>query len=128
MTIMFDHVFLNVSNRRKSTRFYQRALKVLGVKLQLDDGNYTAFGTSDHYLFWLHQEGKRNATRKMHLAFTAKTRKAVDRFFEAALKNGGKSNGEPGPRPEHGETAYAAFVLDPDGNNIEAVCYKKEEK
>ena len=60
----------------------------------------------------------------VHIAFTAKTRAQVDSFYEAALKAGGKDNGAPGPRPHYHENYYGAFVLDPDGNNIEAVCHK----
>ncbi|MFL5814359.1 MAG: VOC family protein [Bdellovibrionia bacterium] len=121
---MFDHVFLNVSDKEKSSKFYTAILKALGVGPQLDTEQYTAYGTDESYLFWLHAEGSEGATRNMHLALSAPSRKSVDEFYRAGLASGGKSNGEPGLRPEHGESYYAAFLLDPDGNNIEAVCYK----
>lgn len=123
---MFDHIFLNVSNKTKSTKFYKAALSALGIKLQMNDETYSAFGTKSRRLFWLHQEVKSGATRNMHLAFDAKTRKAVQHFYKAALANGGKSNGEPGSMPDRGKHCYGAYVFDPDGNNIEVVCYAKE--
>lgn len=122
---MFDHVFLNASNKRKSEKFYTDALKTIGVKLRMSNPKYSAFGTANHYLFWLHQD-KSGATRNMHLAFSAKTRAAVRAFYTAAMANGGKSNGEPGLRPEFEANYYAAYVLDPDGNNVEVVCYAKK--
>jgi predicted lactoylglutathione lyase len=122
---MFDHVFMNVSDKKKSTKFYSAALGVLGIEAQLEDKKYTAYGPKGRFLFWLNQADK-GATKNMHLAFDAESREQVHEFYKAALRNGGKSNGEPGPRPQHGEHYFAAFVFDPDGNNIEAVCYKKE--
>jgi predicted lactoylglutathione lyase len=123
---MFNHVFLNVSNLKKSKKFYSENLKTLGVKVQFDDGSYVAYGTKkNHYLFWLHGSEKKDVTQKMHLAFSAKTKKAVDEFYRVALVHGGKSNGLPGKRAEYGPNYYSGYVIDPDGNNIEAVYDKK---
>jgi catechol-2,3-dioxygenase len=119
---MFDHVLLNVSNRKESMKFYTPVLQILGIKALYDQDTYTAYGT-DSLHFWLHEAENKDVTRKAHLAFSAGTRKQVDEFYQAALAAGGKSNGAPGLR-EHGPKYYAAYVLDFEGNNIEAVCNK----
>lgn len=121
---MFNHVFLNVSDLKKSFKFYEQCLNALGFEANLNVDEYVAFGSpTDKYLFWIHQAGT-GGTKNMHLAFNAESKDDVKKFFEMALANGGTSNGEPGPRKEHGADYFAAYVLDPDGNNIEAVCYK----
>jgi catechol 2,3-dioxygenase-like lactoylglutathione lyase family enzyme len=122
---MFDHVMINVSDKAKSKAFYIAALKVLGIEMRLDEGAYVAFGPKGRYLFWLNQSEKSKASERVHLAFSADSRAHVNDFHNAGLATGGRSNGEPGLRIEHGPNYYAAFVLDPDGNNIEAVCYKE---
>jgi catechol-2,3-dioxygenase len=119
---MFDHVLLNVSNRKESMKFYTPILEVLGIKALYDQHEYTGYGT-DRLHFWLHESEKQNVTRKAHLAFSAESRKEVDEFYQTALAVGGQSNGAPGLR-EHGPKYYAAYVLDVEGNNIEAVCNK----
>ena len=117
---MLDHVMLNVSNRTKAMQFYTPVLQVLGIKALYDQGVYTAYGT-DSMHFWLRESEEKDVTRKAHLAFSAGTRTQVDEFYKTALAAGGKSNGAPGLR-EHGPKYYAAYVLDLEGNNIEAVC------
>jgi catechol 2,3-dioxygenase-like lactoylglutathione lyase family enzyme len=119
---MFDHVLLNVSNRIESMKFYTSVLQILGIKAIYDQDRYTAYGT-DSFRFWLHESEKKDVTRKAHLAFSADSRKQVDEFYQMALAAGGQSNGAPGLR-EHGPKYYAAYVLDLEGNNIEAVCNK----
>lgn len=117
---MFDHVMLNVSNRSKAMTFYTPVLAVLGIKALYDQGAYTAYGTCNMH-FWLRESDDKDVTRKAHLAVSASTPAQVDEFYKTALAAGGKSNGAPGLR-EHGPTYYAAYVLDLEGNNIEAVC------
>jgi catechol 2,3-dioxygenase-like lactoylglutathione lyase family enzyme len=119
---MFDHVLLNVSNRGESMKFYTPALQVLGINVLYDQDKYTGDGAGS-LQFWLHESENKDVTRKAHLAFPADSRKQVDEFYQAALAAGGQSNGAPGLR-EHGPKYYAAYVLDLEGNNIEAVCNK----
>ena len=119
---MFDHVLLNVSSRIESMKFYTPVLQILGIKALYDQDEYTAYGT-DSFHFWLHESEKEDVTRKMHLAFSADSRKQVEEFYQTALAAGGQSNGAPGLR-EHGAKYYAAYVLDFEGNNIEVVCNK----
>lgn len=119
---MFDHVMLNVSNRKESMKFYTPVLQVLGIKALYDKDEYTAYGT-DSFHFWLRESAQKDVTRKAHLAFSAHSRKQVDEFYQTALTAEGQSNGAPGLR-EHGPQYYAAYVLDLEGNNIEVVCNK----
>jgi catechol 2,3-dioxygenase-like lactoylglutathione lyase family enzyme len=117
---MFDHVLLNVSNRKESMKFYTPVLRILGIKALYDQDEYTAYGT-DRFHFWLHESEEQDVTRKAHLAFSAGSREQVDKFYQTGLAAGGQSNGAPGLR-EHGPKYYAAYVLDSEGNNIEVVC------
>ena len=109
---LIDHVHLRVSDLAASRRFYAAVLEVLGVPHEAGDGWFQA-----DELF-LSQDSP--PTEKLHLAFQAPDRDTVHRFHEAALRAGGSDNGAPGERSYH-PGYYAAFVLDPDGNNIEAV-------
>jgi catechol 2,3-dioxygenase-like lactoylglutathione lyase family enzyme len=127
---MFDHTGFVVTDLAKARRFYDAIAKPLGLTTA-DMGNsaYFILGRSKEeaipYLwigtlipsYWV--EGSRPGINQMHVAFVAPSRGAVDAFYRAALENGGKDNGPPGPREGAGEY-YGAFVLDPDGNNIEA--------
>lgn len=124
---MFDHVGFAVSDLARSRAFYVSALAPLGYGPVLDvhrdrTGGYegTGFGTSGRPQFWI-GTGDRRATA-VHVAFVAGDRAAVDAFHAAALAAGGRDNGGPGLRPHYHPDYYGAFVLDPDGNNIEAVC------
>lgn len=116
---MFDHVTLKVSRFSKSLAFYRAALAPLGLEAQQVDeaGKSAGFGPPGSVGLWL-AEGQGGP---VHLAFKAADRAGVTRFYEAARAAGGKDNGKPGPRPDYSPTYFAAFVLDPDGNNIEAV-------
>ncbi|RJR12490.1 VOC family protein [Candidatus Parcubacteria bacterium] len=120
---MFDHVSIKVSDIGRSKAFYVAALAPLGFKIVKDipERSAVAFGV-ERPQFWV----KQGETSKvsLHFAFSAKTREAVDAFHAAALVAGGMDNGAPGPRPkEHSPHCYAAFVFDPDGNNVEADCH-----
>jgi catechol-2,3-dioxygenase len=119
---MYDHVLLNVSNRKESMKLYTPLLQILGIKALYDQDEYTAYGT-DSFHFWLRESERKDVTRNAHLAFLADSRKQVDDFYQKALAAGGQSNGAPGLR-EHGPKYYAAYVFDLEGNNIEAVCNK----
>ena len=118
---MFDHIGLRVRDLAASLRFYEAALAPLGHVRGPRDGPSAGFGPPGGPALWLY--GTEDAAgRGVHLAFRAATRSAVARFHEAAFGAGGRDNGGPGPRPDYGPAYYAAFVVDPDGNNVEAVC------
>jgi catechol 2,3-dioxygenase-like lactoylglutathione lyase family enzyme len=127
---MLDHIGFPVSDFARSKAFYERALAPLGyrvvmeVPLSEDDGDgYAGFG-AQRPQFWI-GTGKPLLSR-LHVAFVAKTRPDVRAFYEAALAAGGIDNGAPGLRPHYHENYYGAFVLDPDGHNIEAVTHIPE--
>lgn len=122
---MIDHVLLEVSNIKKFTAFYKAALKPIGIKVMHEGDEFTAFGNEDLTPFHLYAGKKKDLTRNTHIAFSAQSRKQVNDFHRLAVKAGGKSNGEPSPKPEHGKYYYSAYVLDPAGNNIEVTCYRK---
>ena len=126
---MIDHIGFSVSNYARSKAFYTLALAPLGYTLimevgpdQTEGGNAAAgFGAGGKPDFWIGSEGGTNRPR--HVAIAAKDRAAVDAFYSAALAAGGKDNGAPGLRPHYHPNYYGAFVLDPDGHNVEAVCH-----
>ncbi len=125
---MLDHVGIPVSDFMRSKGFYLKALEPLGYGLVLEvssreTGGHSqaGFGPPGRPQFWI-GSGKPIVGR-VHFAFAAKDRAAVDAFYEAALKAGGRDNGPPGLRPHYHANYYGAFVLDPDGHNIEAVCH-----
>ena len=122
---MIDHLTLRVADYARSKRFFQAALQPLGYEQIMEVEGFCGLGIGGKPDFWLtkSEEGARPQT---HIAFRANTRKDVDRFYEAAMKAGGKDNGKPGPRKEYHPNYYGAFVLDPDGHNIEACCHKPE--
>ena len=120
---MLDHVSFGVADFARSKAFYELALAPLGVRQMREyRGTIAAFGEGEVPYFWLY--GDRPAVAgSLHFAFTAAERAAVDAFHAAGLEAGGTDNGAPGLRDYHPDY-YAAFVLDPDGHNIEAVCHK----
>ncbi len=125
---MIDHIGLAVGDIAASTEFYLKALKPLGIAIVLEvsaeqTGHSAAvgFGADGKPFFWIGEDAKPSGP--MHAAFTAQTRADVDAFYRAALAAGGKDNGAPGLRPQYHADYYGAFVLDPDGNNVEAVCH-----
>ena len=114
---MFDHVKLPVRDTARSRAFYERALEPLGVRVvQSSQGPGFARDEQD---FWIMEQEV--AAGSVHIAFAAPDRETVDAFHAAALEAGGVDNGRPGLRPHYHSGYYAAFVLDPDGNNVEAV-------
>lgn len=118
---MIDHLTLTVSDLQKSVRFYEKALKPLGYSMVMAYEQYRAFGPKGKPVFWVkHGEP---ASLPMHLAFVAKDRASVDAFYRAALRAGGQDFGQPGVRPHYHQHYYAAFVTDPSGHPIEAVCH-----
>lgn len=124
---MIDHIGFPVADYTRSKAFYTKALAPLGytlvmeVKQDENDSPAAGFGANGTPDFWIGGEGGLN--RRMHVAITAKDRAAVDAFYRAALAAGGKDNGTPGLRPHYHPNYYGAFVFDPDGHNVEAVCH-----
>ena len=123
---MIDHITFGVTNFARSTAFYDRAFEPLGVTrlfdvpLEHSGGVSTTGYGDDRPWFWLAEQ---DATKgKLHIALQARSRADVDAFYAAAIAAGGRDNGKPGVRPHYHPNYYGAFVLDPDGHNIEAVC------
>ena len=124
---MLDHVGIRVSDFEQSKRFYAEALSPLGYELLREPSVSAAgFGRQGKPEFWISQGDP--AGQPVHIAFAADDRARVDAFHEEALAAGGRNNGGPGLRPEYHQSYYAAFVFDPDGNNIEAVCHEPGEE
>ena len=122
---MLDHIGLNVRDYAASKAFYERALEPLGIEFLMEPApNSGGFGSNQMPYFWIHTRDEPHTG--VHVAFTAPDRARVDAFHQAALAAGGTDNGPPGPRPRYHQSYYGAFVLDPDGNNVEAVCHKPE--
>jgi catechol 2,3-dioxygenase-like lactoylglutathione lyase family enzyme len=129
---MIDHVGFPVSDYERSKEFYSNALAPLGYALIMEyagektESGYPAagFGADGKPDFWIGGEGGLRGI--LHVAIAAKNRAAVDAFYRAALAAGGRDNGGPGLRPQYHPSYYGAFVLDPDGYNIEAVCHAPE--
>ena len=118
---MFDHIGLAVSDLARAVRFYQAALAPLGYVLSSQDASGAGFGPKGAPALWLYPTALPPG-RAAHVAFRAPQRDAVQRFHAAGLEAGGRDNGAPGLRADYAPTYFAAFLLDPDGNNVEAVC------
>ena len=121
---MIDHVGLRVSNYGRSKKFYEGALQPLGYGLVMEYEQNAGFGIGQKPDFWIGAAPQ--AAVSAHVCFTASSRAQVDAFYHAAIAAGGKDNGAPGLRPQYHPDYYGAFVLDPDGHNIEAVCHVPE--
>jgi catechol 2,3-dioxygenase-like lactoylglutathione lyase family enzyme len=121
---MIDHTGVSVTDVAKSKAFFRAALEPLGYAVIMEWEQYAGFGVPPKPDFWIGQ-GKPNVP-PIHVAFRAANRKQVDAFYKAAMAAGGRENGPPGLRPHYHANYYGAFVLDPDGNNIEAVCHTPE--
>jgi catechol 2,3-dioxygenase-like lactoylglutathione lyase family enzyme len=125
---MIDHTGINVSDAAVSRNFYEKALAPLGysvlieVPTQFTGGAVVlGLGEAPKADFWLHESTPQKP--RLHVAFRAANRAVVDAFYRAAIAAGGRDNGPPGLRPHYHENYYGAFVLDPDGNNVEACCH-----
>ncbi len=130
---MIDHTGIIVSDYARSRAFYLNALAPIGYTLLLEfpkavtgHVDVAGFGEAPKPDFWIHSAspGKGVNQPPLHVAFRVATRAMVDAFYHAALAAGGVDNGAPGPRPHYHANYYGAFVLDPDGHNIEAVCHE----
>ena len=127
---MLDHIGLSVADIDKARAFYDKALTPLDISVVMEvtedqtggHGAHIGYGKPDMPFFWI-GTGKAPGANT-HVAFASNDRATVDAFYEAAIAAGGKDNGKPGPRPEYHPDYYGAFVIDPDGNNIEAVCHE----
>jgi catechol 2,3-dioxygenase-like lactoylglutathione lyase family enzyme len=119
---MFDHIGFGVSDYQRSKAFYESTLAPLGITLVSEHTDQAAGFGRDEKTFWV--ESGRPVVSALHVAFTVEERGIVDAFHAAGLEAGGTDNGGPGLRPIYHPNYYAAFILDPDGNNIEAVCHK----
>lgn len=125
---ILDHVSLVVSDYARSKAFYEKALAPLGIKLIMEFGPAGGFGRGQKPEFWIGTGPASFQTPEQvrvitptHLAFATRTRAEVDAFYKAAIEAGARDFGAPGPRPIYHPCYYGAFVLDPDGHNIEAV-------
>lgn len=123
---MFDHVKFGVTDYAASKAFFLKALEPLGATVLSEgpSGYGVEIGSKSGATLCLFQTDEKPA--HLHLAFRAENRQQVDDFYRAALKAGGKDNGAPGLRPQYHAHYYAAFVIGPDGHNIEAVCNKPD--
>ena len=117
---MIDHVKLFVSDPERSREFFERTLEPLGYRVVLSPAPGVVGMGRDFPDFWIAPGEPTTA----HVAFRADDRDTVDAFHRAALAAGGRDNGAAGPRPHYHPAYYGAFVLDPDGNNVEAVCHE----
>jgi len=119
---MIDHIGISVTDLAKSIAFYEKALAPLGYTLiQKMDGVFAGFGVAPKPDLWL---GQGPVTHHTHVAIRADGRAKIREFYAAAIAAGGVDNGPPGPRPHYHAAYYGAFVKDPDGHNIEAVCHE----
>jgi catechol 2,3-dioxygenase-like lactoylglutathione lyase family enzyme len=119
-----DHLALRVGDLERSRRFYEQALAAWEIRVVEGTPPTIGFGFGPEGSedFWI---GPGGPAHPVHVAFLAPDRATVDRFHAAALEAGGRDNGGPGPRPQYHADYYAAYVLDPDGNNVEAVCHER---
>jgi hypothetical protein len=118
---MFDHIGIRVKDLGAAARLYAAMLAPLGHVPGARDATYAGFGPKDRPALWLHAD---KAGGGCHVALKAAERAAVDAFHKAGLAAGAKDNGKPGLRTDYGPTYYAAFLVDLDGNNVEAVCLR----
>lgn len=122
---MIDHIQLRVANFNLSRNFYARALEPIGYRAEYDDAKskMAGFGVKGAIDLWI---GEGAPATRAHIALRSASRAAVKQFHAEAVKAGGKDNGAPGLRTDYSPTYYAAFVLDPDGNNLEVVCHEPD--
>lgn len=127
LTKLFNHVQIKVHNLENSRLFYDAIMSILGYHVVLDIAdNVVGYGTNVHDMFEIRQAtSEKPLSKSIHLAFNAPSLQSVDGFYRTALEKGAKCNGKPGFRPQYEEGYYAAFIIDPDGHNIEAVYMEK---
>ena len=123
---MIDHVSIQCSDIGAGSAFYDAVLAPLGGVRVMDFGDAIGYGRPPHPDFWIGRQTTGDGFRESHLAFTAPTRRAVHAFFDAAVAVGASVLHEPRLWPEYHADYYGAFVRDPDGNNVEAVCHLAE--
>ena len=123
---MLDHLGIQCSDVAKSAAFYDAVLAPLGGKRLLDFGEYIGFGIEPKPDFWIGRHDTGEGFRESHIAFATADRETVRKFFEVAVANGAEVLHEPRVWPEYHPNYYGAFVRDPDGNNVEAVCHYPE--
>lgn len=121
---MFDHIGIGVTHLPESRKFFLTALQPLGVRVAMEGSYGVGMGQNGKPSLWLSETKERPA--HLHLAFVGESRKQVDEFYRAAMAAGGRDNGAPGLRPDYHPDYYGAFVIGPDGHNIEAVCHRPE--
>lgn len=121
---MFDHVGFGVSDYTLSKSFFLTSLRPLGMGIVMEGVHGIGFGRNGKPLLFLFESSEKPTP--LHLAFTAENRQQVQAFYRAALEAGGKDNGAPGLRPQYHPNYYGAFVIGPDGHNVEAVCHRPE--
>ena len=120
---MLDHVTIGVSDMDRSIAFYDAVLKIVGIeRLYAERDEFAGYGADGKAFFWI--DLKTETITGIHVAFMVVDRASVDRFHATALEAGGRDNDKPGLRRHYHPHYYGAFVLDPDGHNIEAVCHR----
>jgi catechol 2,3-dioxygenase-like lactoylglutathione lyase family enzyme len=127
---ILDHISINVRDYARSKAFYAKALAPLGIDVIMEFETFCGFGRDHKPDFWIgarrmsfQTEEQARFVTPIHVCFKAQSRAEVDAFYCAAMDAGGKDNGAPGLRPRYHEDYYGAFVIDPDGHNVEAVCF-----
>jgi catechol 2,3-dioxygenase-like lactoylglutathione lyase family enzyme len=123
---VLDHVGFQCSDLSASAAFYDAALGPLGIRRVLDFQVAIGYGAQDHADFWIGGFNEGDGFRESHIAFAAESRAQVDAFFQAAVAAGAEVLHEPRVHEEYHEHYYGAFVRDPDGNNVEAVCHRPD--
>lgn len=123
---MLDHISIQCADVAASAAFYDAALPAIGGARLMDFGEVIGYGVPPMPDFWIGPQATGEGFRETHLAFSAPSRGAVDAFFKAAVETGAEVMHEPRLWPEYHPGYYGAFVRDPDGNNVEAVCHRPE--
>ena len=122
--MLIDHIGFSVMDYQRSKRFYTRCLAPLKLELIIEIEGWAGFGRGEKAELWFGEDSR--PQRPMHIAFVAEDRASVDRFYQAGIDAGAGDNGAPGLRPAYHQHYYGAFLIDPDGHNIEAVCHLPE--
>ena len=122
--MVFDHIGFNVTDFPKAKDFLIEALQPLGIEITLEGEGWAMVGRHGEGNLWFGSYG--TSPGPIHIAFAAKNREQVRQFYAAALAAGGKDNGAPGLRPQYHPNYHSAFVIAPDGHNVEAVCHAPE--